>query len=730
MNKVGRREYVLSKMIEYGFWPRDLPTPLERQLNETPEHFQERTRTVEEHQQIVRQISDLNLDIDRLQQKLMQTREAYKKTYIPLGTIKKLVAKEIMAESKRRRAERKAQREQLVKQRSDAWKKKMAEEILFIGRGYSSFLNDRVCNEAKLKAKQLPVITDGPGLAKFLGISFTQLRFLCYHRDVMTKDHYARYSIPKRKGGMRAIAAPMPLLKHIQREILDNVLVKIPSSKFAHGFIPAKSVITNASVHVTPQAGTANQDPALVINMDLKDFFPTISFERVRGMFKGLGYSGHIASLLAMICTDCDREKIPVDSGTKYVATEHRKLPQGSPASPMITNVVCQRMDKRLNGLATKFGFSFTRYADDMTFSRASADDVNIGRFCLWVKKIAEAEGFKVNEEKTRFMRKHQRQEITGVTINRGKMGIPKVWIKRCRAAIYNATKMAKSRGKIPAEILNEVRGMAAWVSSVAPGRYQKLLDQAKALFSTQQPAKQPKAPEKRIKVPGGYLQGTNVIITTPPPPPPTFAPPAIKTQGGFSIKGMAIYITGVVPGYTKDTLEEFVKKHGGIWKSFGKNLDLLVIGDKPGPDKLQKALEFGIKTISAKDFFAKIENKPELAKRLSVAPQGKYRVILVKIDVPIKTLVTEQGLTFKPGRGFYEFTKPETISKDKIILLMKKDTGEILEGDTAREVAGLPKSGEGKVDPASLPEYRVFIQSTSSNRVLKGGTTFLYETD
>jgi hypothetical protein len=109
-------------------------------------------------------------------------------------------------------------------------------------------------------------------------------------------------------------------------------------------------------------------------------------------------------------------------------------------------------------------------------------------------------------------------------------------------------------------------------------------------------------------------------------------------------------------------------------------------------------------------------------------APQGKYRVIPVANDIPIKTLVLKEGLIFKPGNGFYEFTKPENISEGKLILLMKKETGEIYEGDIAREIAGLPQNAEGKLNPATLPYYRVFIQSTSINRSLKRGTILLYD--
>ncbi len=118
-----------------------------------------------------------------------------------------------------------------------------------------------------------------------------------------------------------------------------------------------------------------------------------------------------------------------------------------------------------------------------------------------------------------------------------------------------------------------------------------------------------------------------------------------------------------------------------------------------------------------------------QLTRGLAPAPQGKYRVIPVEKDIPIKTLILQLGLTFKPGRGFYEFTKPENISEGKQILLMKKETGEIYEGDIAREIAGLPTNADGKLNPASLPFYRVFVQSKSSNRNLLKGSTLIYNT-
>ncbi len=614
MERMGRKEYVLMKMIEYGFWPQGIPTPIERQQNESSEQFQERTRLLTEFQLLAKDIADAGADINKINAEIVRVRQAYKKTYLPLEKIKRIVANEIMAESKKRRAERKTKREQEQKVRHDEWKKRMAGDILFIGRGYSGRLSDKQTSRARLSDAGLPVIATGKELADCIGISFSQLRFLSYHRDAMVKDNYKRYTIPKKRGGTRTIAAPMPLLKHTQRQVLDTILAKIASPKHAHGFIQGKSVMTNATVHTGSTPGASKTTgPALVINIDLKDFFPTISYERVQGMFQKLGYSGQIASILAMICTDCNREPIEVNGKVMFVATERRKLPQGSPASPAITNILCRRMDNRLHGLAAKQGFTYTRYADDLTFSTTTAKETTVlGKFCFRVTKIVEAEGFQVNETKTRFMRKSCRQEITGIIVNSGSGGIARPWIKKFRAAIHNASKLVQAQGgTLPIENCNELRGMAAWAHVVDPKRYKKLIDGAHALLASQKITNPPKKNTK-IKVPGGILQDGKVTATPPAVKPvdaTTVGPmqTSLGTGSGFSIKGKAVYITGVVPGYTKNEVEKLVKDYGGIWKSFGKNLDLLVIGDKPGPAKLQKAAQFGLTTMSLAEFFKRL---------------------------------------------------------------------------------------------------------------------------
>ncbi|MCY6369952.1 reverse transcriptase family protein [Clostridium ganghwense] len=478
VNHMGKKEFTLLKMQEYGFWPKDLPTPYERQDNETPEQYEDRQKLLKEYNKIINEIGELYKEKDEINIKLRQMKKEYDETW-DYEKIRLDVAQKIMKESIARRAERKKQRELEKRQRSEAWEKKKADKIVFIGKGYSSLLHDMECDDEKLLSLGLPIIKTDKNLAELLGIEYKQLRFLVYHRDVVYVDHYNRYTVPKKKGGLRNIAAPKSTMKTAQKKILEEILSKFSVSNHAHGFLKGKSVVSAAQSHA--------KQPELLINMDLEDFFPTITFERVRGMFKAFGYSGYIASLLAMICTYCERMPIEVRGKIKYVKTSHRILPQGSPASPMITNILCVKLDKRLSGLASKFDFDYTRYADDMSFSfKANIDDMenlNSGKFCGLVSKIVNEEGFKINKTKTRFLRKNNRQCITGIVINNEQIGVPKKWIKRLRAAIYNANKLKKTE-KVPAKVINEISGMTAWIKSVNAERYKDIIDDAMKIIN------------------------------------------------------------------------------------------------------------------------------------------------------------------------------------------------------------------------------------------------------
>lgn len=477
VSNMGKKEFTFLKMQEYGFWPSHLPTPYERQQNESAQDYENRKKLLEEFQTLSEKISNTCREKAEIEKKLSHLKKQFQDTW-DYEKIRSVVAQEIMKESIARRAEKKAERERQKQLKSEAWNKRKAETILFIGKGYSNLLGKKETNVQKLQENNMPVIETDRELADFLQLEYKTLRYLTYHRDVVTFDNYYRFEIPKKSGEMRQIAAPKAHLKAAQRQILDQILEKAEISDLSHGFTKSRSVITSAKEH--------NTSPDLLINIDLENFFPTITFERVRGLYQSFGYSGYIASLLAMLCTYCERMPLELKGEIKYIKTSHRILPQGSPASPMITNIICRTMDKRIYGLCQKLGITYTRYADDMSFSyTGDTNSLAIGSFLNSLQKIIEAEGFHMKKEKTHILRKNNRQYITGIVINNEEIGVPKKWVKILKASIHNAQKLKASGGSVSPQTISEITGKIAWLKSVNPERYQNIICQGTEFLKT-----------------------------------------------------------------------------------------------------------------------------------------------------------------------------------------------------------------------------------------------------
>jgi retron-type reverse transcriptase len=300
-----------------------------------------------------------------------------------------------------------------------------------------------------------------------MGISVGKLRWLTYHRDLVTLVHYHRFSIPKRKGGERLISAPKSSLKLAQAWVLENILSKLPAHDAAQGFIKGKSILHNAAPHV---------GKAVVVNLDLKDFFPSITFKRVKGLFRSFGYSEAVATVLALLCTEPPRQAVTHDGKMYHVAVADRQLPQGACTSPAITNLLCRHLDKRLSGLAAQLGFTYTRYADDMTFS--SDSDKDVGKLINAVKDICAFEGLHVHPEKIRVLRKAQRQEVTGIVVNE-KANLSRRDLRRLRAILHNCEKhgIESQRNGRP-DFLPYLRGLVAYVRMVNPEQGAKFAEQ------------------------------------------------------------------------------------------------------------------------------------------------------------------------------------------------------------------------------------------------------------
>ena len=289
--------------------------------------------------------------------------------------------------------------------------------------------------------EDLPVLGSEAELALWLNTSLPRLRWFTHDRTVDFVWHYVRYTIPKRRGGQRVILAPKRELKAIQRKILSEIVSKLWVESAAHGFVPGRSVISNAAPHVGKK---------FVLNMDLRDFFPSITFRQVRHVFIGVGYSFAVASTLALLCTERDRVVLERNGAQVYVAVGERTLIQGAPTSPALSNRVAWYIDQRLMKLAAAMDITYTRYADDLTFS---GDDYQmIYAVQKTAARILTDEKFTVHHEKTRLYRQSNRQIVTGLVVN-DKVSVPRDMRRTLRAILHNAQKgglAAQNRNNIP----------------------------------------------------------------------------------------------------------------------------------------------------------------------------------------------------------------------------------------------------------------------------------------
>jgi retron-type reverse transcriptase len=382
------------------------------------------------------------------------------------------------AERAKLKEQKKKEAEERKRRHAEAVKQRKATDIIFLGRGVSKGLADRRSHVEKLQAAGLPVLSTAADVATALKLTIPRLRFLAFHADATPVSHYVRFAVPKRSGGERWLAAPMPQLAATQEWILINILEKLPVHAAAHGFVAGRSTVSNAQPHVKK---------TIVVNTDLKDFFPTVTFRRVAGLFREIGYSPAVSTILALLCTDAPRRKVVYADKTFYVAAGARALPQGACTSPAISNLVAKRLDSRLSGITGKLGWTYTRYADDLSFS-ASGEEAKekIGYVLARVRHIAQDEGFAVNETKTRVLRQNNLQLVTGVVVN-DRAGIDRPTVRRLRAILHRAKfegLRAQNREKIP-HFEAWVSGMIAYVHMVNPRQAAPLREAFDKLTST-----------------------------------------------------------------------------------------------------------------------------------------------------------------------------------------------------------------------------------------------------
>ena len=258
-------------------------------------------------------------------------------------------------------------------------------------------------------------------VARLLNLTYQRLAHHIYH--VPAEQKYKTFTLPKKTGGERTISTPASALKIIQWK-LNQVLTAVYEVKpSAHGFVPGKNIVTNAKAHAGKR---------FVLNLDLEDFFGTIHFGRVRGLFIKEPYNlpKPVATVLAQICC------------------HDNQLPQGAPTSPIITNMLCAKMDSQLQRLAKECRATYTRYADDITFSTTlkefpealayaieteDGDKLLLGDRLLGI--IAE-NGFNINEKKVRLQVRGNHQEVTGLTTNQFP-NVKRTYVRQIRAMLH-----------------------------------------------------------------------------------------------------------------------------------------------------------------------------------------------------------------------------------------------------------------------------------------------------
>ena len=344
-------------------------------------------------------------------------------------------------------------------------------------------------DDALLASYHLPVFHTPQELADWLGIRVGELAWLV-HRSTSDRrpqderrSHYVYRWVKKRSASLEAgspnsrpvqtqwrlIEAPKQTLKAAQRKILAEILEKIPAHAAAHGFVRGKSIVSNARPHV---------GQAVVIKLDLQNFYANVTYSRVVAIFRSMGYCREAAIWLGRLTTSAAPWSLAAPDGNEELKSlyHRRHLPQGAPTSPALANLSAFGLDVRLSGLLKKFGGHYTRYADDLTLS--GDDDFRYALRCVipLTEQIVRSERFRLNHRKRKVIRRGHRQVVTGVVVN-AKPNIARDEFDRLKAILHNCVKLGPSsqNREEHADFAEHLRGRVAFVRQLNPARAEKL---------------------------------------------------------------------------------------------------------------------------------------------------------------------------------------------------------------------------------------------------------------
>lgn len=254
----------------------------------------------------------------------------------------------------------------------------------------------------KLFSNDVPVIYNTSHLSAHVGYNRKYIKRAALYTDYFYRDFKI---LKSNKKEYREISEPLPSLKEIQKWILNNILYSIPPSKYVKSYIPNRSIKDNAKYH---------KNQKIVLTLDIKEFFPSIKQDKVEIVFKELGYTSVISNLLAKLCC------------------LYGSLPQGAPTSAYLSNIILRKFDKSIEEYCSENKIRYTRYADDLTFS----GELDTEKLIEFVEQELEKDKLELNGNKTRIMKGHQKQQVTGIVVNK-KLQAPREVRKELRQAAY-----------------------------------------------------------------------------------------------------------------------------------------------------------------------------------------------------------------------------------------------------------------------------------------------------
>jgi RNA-directed DNA polymerase len=286
-----------------------------------------------------------------------------------------------------------------------------------------------------LKNLGLPALSNIDDIATATRLSPEKIKYLTYR----TKYLYKTYELSKKSGGKRLIAQPNRDLKSVQAWILRNILDKLAASQHSKGFDIGTSILENALPH---------RGANYILNVDLENFFPSITANKIFHVFSSIGYGKKVSAILTNLC---------VYDGV---------LPQGAPTSPKLANLVCSKLDARIYGYAGPKGIVYTRYADDITLSAQSIQKIHKAK--NFIGTIISDEDLSINHSKTKLSGTKRQKKVTGLIISQNEVGIGREKLREIRVKIHYLFK-EKS------DDYSHVQGLLAFTYGVDKKSYTKL---------------------------------------------------------------------------------------------------------------------------------------------------------------------------------------------------------------------------------------------------------------